>query len=95
MTCSPRKAESGRQFGTLQHAYLAVRGSGQINGVSKLHGKMSREIFQPLFPAAAKEEVPIGVNNAFMCHLGSAEADGYGPCLPARSVGRGDRPVRG
>jgi len=31
-------------------AYLAVRGSGQINGVSKLHGKVSRQIFSLCFP---------------------------------------------
>jgi len=31
-------------------AYLAVRGSGAVNGVSRLHGKISRRIFQPLFP---------------------------------------------
>jgi starch phosphorylase len=30
-------------------AYLAVRGSGRVNGVSKLHGEVSRQIFQPLF----------------------------------------------
>ena len=41
-------------------AYLAVRGSGQINGVSKLHGQVSREIFQPLFPRWPQMEVPIG-----------------------------------
>ena len=31
-------------------AYLAVRGSGAVNGVSQLHGQVSRRIFQPLFP---------------------------------------------
>src|SRR4030042_2597750 len=31
-------------------AYLAVRGSGAVNGVSRLHGKVSRRIFTPLFP---------------------------------------------
>jgi starch phosphorylase len=41
-------------------AYLAVRGSGQVNGVSKLHGEVSREIFQPLFPRWPREQVPIG-----------------------------------
>src|SRR5208282_3088748 len=30
-------------------AYLAVRGSGGINGVSQLHGQVSRRIFQSLF----------------------------------------------
>ena len=41
-------------------AYLAVHGSGQINGVSKLHGQVSRHIFQPLFPRWSEQEVPIG-----------------------------------
>ena len=31
-------------------AYLAIRGSGAVNGVSRLHGEVSRRIFQPLFP---------------------------------------------
>jgi starch phosphorylase len=41
-------------------AYLAIRGSGAVNGVSRLHGKVSRTIFQPLFPRWPQEEVPIG-----------------------------------
>jgi len=41
-------------------AYLAVRGSGAINGVSKLHGKVSRHIFQSLFPHWPTHEVPVG-----------------------------------
>jgi starch phosphorylase len=41
-------------------AYLALRGSGQVSGVSKLHGQVSREIFQPLFPRWPQDEVPIG-----------------------------------
>jgi starch phosphorylase len=41
-------------------AYLALRGSGAVNGVSKLHGKVSRSIFQPLFPRWPQDEVPIG-----------------------------------
>jgi starch phosphorylase len=41
-------------------AYLAMRGSGAVNGVSQLHGKVSRKIFQPLFPRWPQEEVPIG-----------------------------------
>src|SRR6266571_2344634 len=31
-------------------AYLAIRGSGAVNGVSRLHGKVSRRIFASLFP---------------------------------------------
>ncbi len=41
-------------------AYLAVRGSGAVNGVSRLHGKVSRAIFQPLFPRWPQDEVPVG-----------------------------------
>ncbi len=31
-------------------AYLAIRGSGAVNGVSRLHGVVSRALFEPLFP---------------------------------------------
>ncbi len=41
-------------------AYLAIHGSGQINGVSQLHGRVSRHIFQPLFPQWPTQEVPVG-----------------------------------
>jgi len=41
-------------------AYLAIRGSRVVNGVSRLHGKVSRRIFQPLFPRWPEAEVPVG-----------------------------------
>ncbi len=41
-------------------AYLAIRGSGAINAVSRLHGAVSRRIFQPLFPGWPEMEVPVG-----------------------------------
>ena len=41
-------------------AYLAVRGSLATFGVSRLHGGVSRRIFQPLFPRWPEEEVPVG-----------------------------------
>lgn len=41
-------------------AYLALRGSGAINAVSRLHGEVSRRIFQPLFPRWPTPEVPVG-----------------------------------
>jgi starch phosphorylase len=41
-------------------AYLAIRGSGAVNGVSRLHGKVSRRLFQPLFPRWPQAEVPVG-----------------------------------
>ncbi len=41
-------------------AYLAIRGSGAVNGVSRLHGRVSRQLFEPLFPRWPAAEVPIG-----------------------------------
>ena len=41
-------------------AYLALRGSGAINGVSRLHGQVSRRLFNPLFPRWPEDEVPVG-----------------------------------
>lgn len=40
-------------------AYLAIRGSGAVNGVSQLHGQVSRRIFQVLFPRWPEVEVPV------------------------------------
>ena len=41
-------------------AYLALRGSGAINAVSRLHGAVSRDIFADLFPHWPLVEVPVG-----------------------------------
>jgi starch phosphorylase len=58
-------------------AYLAIRGSGAVNGVSRLHGKVSRRIFTPLFPHWPVEEVPVGhvTNGVHMPSWDSAAAD--------------------
>jgi glycogen phosphorylase len=58
-------------------AYLAMRGSGRINGVSKLHGQVSRHIFQPLFPRWPEWEVPVGsvTNGVHVPTWDSVEAD--------------------
>jgi len=40
-------------------AYLAIRGSGAVNGVSRLHGEVSRQLFGPLFPHWPTTEVPV------------------------------------
>jgi starch phosphorylase len=76
-------------------AYLAVRGSGQINGVSKLHGKVSRQIFQTLFPRWPQEEVPIGsvTNGIHVPTWDSAEADALWTSACGVKRWRGDRPV--
>src|SRR5579864_924138 len=41
-------------------AYLALRGSSAVNGVSRLHGEVSRRIFQALFPRWPQADVPVG-----------------------------------
>ncbi len=58
-------------------AYLAVRGSGAVNGVSCLHGDVSRHLFAPLFPHWPVNEVPVGhvTNGVHMPSWDSAEAD--------------------
>ena len=45
---------------SLNMAYLAIRGSGAVNGVSRLHGSVSRHLFESLFPRWPKAEVPVG-----------------------------------
>jgi starch phosphorylase len=58
-------------------AYLAIRGSGAVNGVSRLHGKVSRTLFQSLFPRWPSDEVPVGhvTNGVHMPSWDSSEAD--------------------
>ncbi len=58
-------------------AYLAIRGSGAVNGVSRLHGKVSRQLFEPLFPHWPEDEVPVGhiTNGVHMPTWDSAAAD--------------------
>ena len=72
-------------------AYLAVRGSGAVNGVSRLHGKVSRHIFLPLFPHWPEDEVPIGhvTNGVHMPTWDSAPADDLwtGACGKGRWLG--------
>jgi starch phosphorylase len=41
-------------------AYLAIRGSMTINGVSELHGSVSRQLFSSLFPRWPISEIPVG-----------------------------------
>ena len=48
-----------REKSPLVMAVLATRGSFQVNAVSRLHGEVSRKIFQPLYPRWSRLEVPI------------------------------------
>jgi starch phosphorylase len=58
-------------------AILAIRGSSVVNGVSRLHGAVSRRLFQPLFPRWPEPEVPVGAitNGVHMPSWDSAWAD--------------------
>ncbi len=58
-------------------AYLAIRGSGAVNGVSRLHSRVSRHLFEPLFPRWPADEVPVGhvTNGVHMPTWDSALAD--------------------
>ncbi len=72
-------------------AYMAVRGSGAVNGVSRLHGEVSRRLFSSIFPRWPVREVPVAhVTNGI--HVGtweSPETDALWEraCGPDRSVG--------
>jgi len=58
-------------------AYLAIHGSGAVNGVSRLHGEVSRHIFLSLFPGWPQDEIPVGqvTNGVHMPSWDSAQAD--------------------
>ncbi len=58
-------------------AWLAIHGSIIVNAVSRLHGVVSRRLFQPLFPRWPEDEVPVThvTNGVHMPSWDSAEAD--------------------
>ncbi len=76
-------------------AYLAIRGSGSVNGVSRLHGQVSRHLFEPLFPNWPADEVPIGhvTNGVHMPTWDSAAADELwtNACGQDRWLGKSER----
>ena len=68
-------------------AYLAIRGSAAVNGVSRLHGEVSRRLFAPLFPRWPLAEIPVGhvTNGVHTPTWDSAPAD----ALWTRACGKG------
>ena len=72
-------------------AWLAIHGSLIVNGVSRLHGAVSRHLFQPLFPRWPEDEVPVMhvTNGVHMPSWDSAEADALwtNHCGKARWLG--------
>jgi len=90
----------GRQNGAdtsepFNMAYLAVHGSGRVNGVSKLHGQVSRRMFEPLFPGWPPDEVPIGsvTNGVHMPTWDSAAADTVWTQACDKGRWRGEHPA--
>ncbi|MBI1179282.1 MAG: alpha-glucan family phosphorylase [Alphaproteobacteria bacterium] len=71
------RADPGNAAEPLNMAFLATRLSARVNGVSRLHGAVSRNLFAPLFPRWPEEEVPIGhvTNGVHMPTWDSAAAD--------------------
>ena len=63
--------------GSFNMAYLALRGSMANFGVSRLHGCVSRRIFQPLFPRWPGCQVPVDhvTNGIHVPSWDSAQAD--------------------
>ena len=93
------RVEAGNASEPFSMAQLALRGSGAVNGVSRLHAAVSRQIFGPAFRRWPIEEVPVGhvTNGVHMPSWDSALADalwtkacGAGCWLaPVQSVARG------
>jgi len=50
----------GEHQGRFNMTVLALRLAGQSNGVSRLHGEVSRRMWQPVWPGRPAEQVPIG-----------------------------------
>jgi starch phosphorylase len=73
-------------------AYLAIHGSGAVNGVSRLHGQVSRRLFQPLFPHFPESEIPVGhiTNGIHVPNWDAAEADRLWTELCGKARWRGD-----
>ena len=72
-------------------AYLAIRGSGCLNGVSQLHERFSRKLFHNLFARWSEAEVPVGhvTNGVHMPTWDSQVADELwtGACGKGRWLG--------
>jgi len=60
-------------------ANLAVRGCGYVNGVSRLHGAVSRRLFAPLFPGTPLDQVPVShvTNGVHVPSWDAAPADKF------------------
>ena len=71
------RIDAGNQHEPFNMAHLAVKGSGAVNGVSQLHGEVSRRILSPLFPRWPVSEIPVGhvTNGVHVPTWDSADSD--------------------
>jgi starch phosphorylase len=71
------RQDPGNQSEPFNMAYLAVRGSGAVNAVSRIHEQVSRHLFRNLFPRWPESDVPIGhvTNGVHVPTWDSPEAD--------------------
>ena len=76
-------AEAGGDPGVFNMAALGIRMAARVNGVSRLHGSVAREMFAPLFPGVAPEEC-----RSRTSRTASTPRPGSGPSS-ARSTARG------
>ena len=85
--------EPGAHSGaTFQMAWLAMRGSGRVNGVSRLHGEVSRKLFLPLYPRWPVAEVPVGhvTNGVHTSTWDSVHSDGFWTRICGKERWRGE-----
>ncbi|HEX7975582.1 MAG TPA: alpha-glucan family phosphorylase, partial [Anaerolineales bacterium] len=63
------RADSQDQSASFSMTILALKMAVHSNGVSRLHGEVSREMFQPIWPGVPEEEIPVGyVTNGVHFH---------------------------
>ncbi len=76
-------------------AHLAMRGCASANGVSRLHGAVSRRIFQALYPRWPEPEIPVRhvTNGVHMPSWDSAGADALWSEACGKERWRGDVPT--
>ena len=54
------RGDPGRDEEPINTAFLALRCASRANGVSRLHGEISRQLFRELYPRWPLAEVPVG-----------------------------------
>ncbi|MGN6804298.1 MAG: alpha-glucan family phosphorylase [Ginsengibacter sp.] len=86
------RKDAGDSSESFNMAYLAIRSSGAVNGVSNLHEEVSKSLFKDLFPRWPVNEVPIGhvTNGVHMPSWDSEIADKLWTQAAGKDRWRGD-----